>query len=297
VQQVSTSSGTRPVLYRTCTLLGCPRSSLYKARQDRNEPSQQKRRPGPKPKYCDAELAEHIKMVLEQSPFDGEGHRKVWARLRLKKIPCTRPRVLRVMREHGLLAPQRGGVPRGPKAHDGTIVTERPDEMWGTDLTRVLLEDGTNAAVFVAVDHYTAELMGTWAAARGDRFEALEPIRQAIEHAFGGCGQDAAQGVLLRHDHGSCYMARHFQNEIRYLGLQSSPAFVGEPQGNGCAERIIRTLKEQLLWTRSFKDLDDLNRALQDFRKTYNEQWLIGRLGHRTPAQARAESLSFAEAA
>jgi putative transposase len=92
-------------------------------------------------------------------------------------------------------------------------------------------------------------------------------------------------------------MARHFQNEIRYLGLQSSPAFVGEPQGNGCAERIIRTLKEQLLWTRSFKDLDDLNRALQDFRKTYNEQWLIGRLGHRTPAQARAESLSFAEAA
>jgi putative transposase len=297
VEQVSASSGTRPVLYRTCALLRCPRSSLYKAREDRNEPPKERRRPGPVPQYPDEELAELIRIVLDESPFVGEGHRKAWARLRLKKIPCTKPRVLRVMREHGLLAPQRGGVPHGKKAHDGTIVTERPDEMWGTDMSRVLLEDGTNAAVFVAVEHYTAELMGSWAAARGDRFEALEPIRQAIEHAFGACGPNAAQGVLLRHDHGSCYMAQHFQDEIKHLGLRSSPAFVREPEGNGCAERIIRTLKEQLLWTRSFKDLDDLNRALQDFRKTYNELWLIGRLGHRTPAQARAESLSFAEAA
>ena len=36
------------------------------------------------------------------------------------------------MREHGLQAPGRVGHPHGPKAHDGTITTERPDELWGT---------------------------------------------------------------------------------------------------------------------------------------------------------------------
>ena len=36
------------------------------------------------------------------------------------------------MREHGLQAPQRVGHPHGSKAHDGTIITERPDELWGT---------------------------------------------------------------------------------------------------------------------------------------------------------------------
>ena len=35
---------------------------------------------------------------------------------------------------HDLLAPGRVGRQHGPKVHDGTILTERVDEMWGTDL-------------------------------------------------------------------------------------------------------------------------------------------------------------------
>ena len=45
---------------------------------------------------------------------------------------------------------------------------------------------------------------------------------------------------------GSQYVSDHFQNEITFLGMTSSPAFVREPEGNGCAERFIRTLKENL---------------------------------------------------
>jgi putative transposase len=56
-----------------------------------------------------------------------------------------------------------------------------------------------------------------------------------------------ASGLALRHDHGSQYVSHHFQSEIRFLGLASSPAFVREPEGNGCAERFIRVLKENLL--------------------------------------------------
>ena len=43
------------------------------------------------------------------------------------------------------------------------------------------------------------------------------------------------------------YMADDFQKEIAFLGIESSPAFVRAPEGNGCAERFIRTLKENLL--------------------------------------------------
>ena len=55
------------------------------------------------------------------------------------------------------------------------------------------------------------------------------------------------KGLKLRHDHGSQYMADDFQNEIKWLGLESSPSFVRAPEGNGCAEMFIRTLKENLL--------------------------------------------------
>jgi transposase InsO family protein len=151
------------------------------------------------------------------------------------------------MRDHGLLAHQRAGSPRGPRAHDGTITTDRVDEMWGTDMTAVATGEG-QAAVFIAVDHCSAECVGIHASARATRHEALEPIRQGVRQSFGTIGADVAKGLKVRHDHGSQYMSRDFQREIRFLGAESSPAFVRAPEGNGCAERFIRTLKENLLW-------------------------------------------------
>jgi hypothetical protein len=83
----------------------------------------------------DAALLDAIRAVLAGSPFHGEGHRKVWARLRVAGVRTSKRRVLRLMREHDLLAPSRVGAPRGPGSHDGTIIPETVDTMWGTDLT------------------------------------------------------------------------------------------------------------------------------------------------------------------
>ena len=88
-----------------------------------------------------------------------------------------------------------------------------------------------------------------------------------------------ASGLAIRHDHGSQYMSRAFQKEIAWLGAASSPAFVRAPESNGCAERFIRTLKENLLWVRTFRTVEDLRLALIDFRRNYNEHWLIERHG------------------
>ena len=79
------------------------------------------------------------------------------------------------------------------------------------------------------------ECIGIHTARRGTRFEALEPIRQGIREHFGIFDRDAALGLTLRHDHGSQYMSDVFQEEIRFLGITSSPAYVREPEGNGCA--------------------------------------------------------------
>jgi transposase InsO family protein len=239
----------------------------------------------------DAALVEAIRAVLAASPFHGEGHRKVWARLRVSGLRTSRRRVLRLMRESNLLAPSRVGAPRGPRAHDGTIIPERVDLMWGTDLTTTITHEG-QVAVFVAVDHCSAECVGIHAARRATRFEALEPIRQGVRRCFGGFAQGIGRGLSVRHDHGSQYMSDAFQRELTFLGIASSPAFVRAPEGNGCAERFIRTLKENLLWVRTFDTLEELRQALLAFRETYNTTWLIERHGFQTPAAARQSQLS-----
>ena len=120
----------------------------------------------------------------------------------------------------------------------------------------------------------------------GPEFEALEPIRQ------GGSANASVRsatawpaGLRLRHDHGSNYLADDFQQEVAFFGIESSPSFVREPEGNGVAERFIRTLKENLLWVRSFDTIEELRLALLAFKRTYNEQWMLEKYHYRSPAQ------------
>jgi hypothetical protein len=74
-------------------------------------------------------------------------------------------------------------------------------------------------------------------------------------------------------------MSNDFQNEIRCFGIVSSPAFVRQPEGNGVAERAVRTLKEQLLWVRHFATVGELRQALAAFAAEYNASWMRQRHG------------------
>ena len=175
--------------------------------------------------------------------------------------------------------------------HDGTIIPETVDTMWGTDMTAAFTTEHGQVAVFVAVDHCSAECVGIHAARRGTRFESLEPIRQGVVERFGRVEKNAAKDLSIRHDHGSQYMSHDFQKEIAWLGATSSPAFVRAPEGNGCAERFIRTLKENLLWVQTFRTVEELRLALIEFRQTYNAHWLIERHGYRSPTQFRRDQM------
>jgi transposase InsO family protein len=285
-RRVSPSTSKTYGIERVTRLWGVSRATVYRHRRPPGRDA--RRRPGPQGAMSDDVLLEAIRRLLEDGPFHGEGHRKLWARLRFAGVRTSRRRVLRLTRGHGLLAHQRAGRRHGPKAHDGTITTERVDVMWGTDLTSVMTGEG-QAAVFVTVDHCSAECLGIHASRVADRFEALEPVKQAVRRCYGAFSGGVAAGLRLRHDHGSQYVSHDFQAEIRFLGIEGSPAFVREPEGNGCAERFIRTLKENLLWVRRFETVEELRLALRHFRETYNRTWIIERHGYKTPAQVRAD--------
>ena len=179
----------------------------------------------PRPMRCgpvtDAELLGHIRQVLEDSPFHGEGYRKVWA-LRFAGIRTSKERVRRLMRD-GASAPHRVGK-RGPKAHNGTIRTEarRMARTWDGDQPRCSWRWITA--------RWTA-----WGSMRprAATAEALEPIRQGVAERFAGLEADVAEGLKVRHDHGPAYLSDDFQREIAYLGMTSSPSFVRAPEGNG----------------------------------------------------------------
>ena len=282
---------------RVCRVWARARSSVYARRQAPRDCARGHRR-GPVGAAPDDVLVGHIRRVLEASPFHGAGYRKVWAKLRVEGIRTSPERVRRLMRAHDLQAPHRVGQAHGPTVHNGTITTETPDVMWGTAMTATVTVGEGAAGVFVAVDHCTTECIGLHAAKSGNRFEALAPLRQGCPRPLRrDQRRRRPRGLRLRHDHGSNSLAADFQQEIAFFGIESSPSFVRAPDGNGVAERFIRTLKENLLWVRRFETLEDLRLAVLAFKRTYNEQWMLEKYAYRSPAQVRRDLVGLDAAA
>jgi transposase InsO family protein len=244
---------------------------------------------GPKTPLTDAEVLDLIRTDLATTTFIGEGHRKVWARIRfVKGIKVGRKRVLRLMRENNLLSPHRF-VQGQPKEHTGKIITAAPNVMWGTDGTKVFTLDEGWCWVFTAVEHWNAECVGWHVSKNGDRFAALQPLSMALTTRFGSVGASAARGLVIRMDHGTQYLSEHFQNQLKFWGIAPSFSFVAEPQTNGVAERFYRTLKEQAIYGRNYRTVEEVRTAVADFMDRYNQQWLVEKLGFKSPRQAFEE--------
>jgi putative transposase len=57
------------------------------------------------------------------------------------------------------------------------------------------------------------------------------------------------------------------------------------------AERFIRTLKEQAIHDRVFRNLQEVRQVVAEFVKRYNEEWRLDKLGFLT-RRKRASSSS-----
>ena len=152
-QALSPATGHAYGLARVARVWRLSRATLYRHRAAAGAaaPTGPARR-GPAGACSDAELVEHLRAQILGSRLHGEGHRKIWARLRHAGIRTSARRVRRLMGQHGLLAPHRVGRPAA-RAHDGTITTAAVDVMRGADMTETVTLAEGRARVFVAVDH------------------------------------------------------------------------------------------------------------------------------------------------
>ena len=241
-ETISSATGREYGIARVCRVWDVPRSTFYAAREEADSTAVAvgPTRRGPKPAISDQALLDAIRADLARSPWTGEGHRKVWARLRaMDGIRVSRRRVLRLMREHAPLSPHRAR-PRPDAPHDRHIITASPNIMWACDGTQVTTVQDGKVWLFGVAEHWNAELLGWHVAERGTRFEAIQAVGMAVRQQFGQLDAGAARGLALRHDRGSAFMSDDFQKQIRFWGMSPSHAFVGEPETNGVIERLFR---------------------------------------------------------
>jgi len=143
---ISLATGKPYDFQRVREVLDLPRSPFYARKKRLSAVAHTPAKRGPKSCISDENLLALIRDDLKESPFIGEGHRKVWARPRFIKDH----KVSRATRsgaswcyascEKNLLSPYRVSQ-RVPTPHDGKIVTSAPNVMCGTDGTNVFTLD------------------------------------------------------------------------------------------------------------------------------------------------------------
>lgn len=132
--------------------------------------------------------------------------------MRRKHGKVAKTRVLTIMKENKLLSPVRPKWNGSSRPHDGTITTLHPNQMWGTDGKQFYTAEEGLCWFFGVIDHSNDEILSWHATKVGDRFAALEPVRQAVVREFGSVNQGVVKdtGLFLRSDHGSQYDSGDF---------------------------------------------------------------------------------------
>jgi len=200
-------------------------------------------------------------------------------------MTINKKRIQRLMQEHQLQV-QPNGALRARRAHKHSKPRpQRPNQWWGIDMTKVMVEGTGWVYIVLVLDWYSKKIVGHYAGTQARGHHWLQALEMAAARQFPGSGiRD--RGVHLMSDNGSQPTSTAFMKACSTLGVTQAFTCYNNPKGNADTERIMRTMKEELLWINEWTSHSELVAALDRWIHFYNHQYLHSALGYKPPITA-----------
>jgi putative transposase len=223
------------------------------------------------------DVEQAIVAVAKANPADG--YRMVWALVRRKLgIAVNRKRVLRVMREHGLIQRRRRLERR---KRPGYFRVERPDQLWHLDMSAVWVAEHGWCYLMAAIDCCTREIVGWQLELRCRALEAIALIERATRE------RGIEPGTLtLGTDNGSAFTARRFKAVLSALGIAHRRGGYRDPESQAFIESWFGKLKEREVWREEYETLEEARRGIGGYVDRYHDR-PHSSLDYRTPREVR----------
>ena len=266
---------------QACQIVGISRS-LYYAVKTRSKaalsPAQCSR------EAADEALLERIRALCGDHPF--WGYRRVWAWLRFREHDqVNKKRVYRLMRKASLTIKRRPKpVTRTPRSKPKAT---RPKQYWGIDMTKFLVESVGWVYLVIVLDWYTKKIVGYDISLRCRRQEWEAALDRALQAEFPDGVR--GQGLRLVSDNGSQVTATGFMKNMALLEIEQVFTSYNNPKGNAETERMIRTIKEEVLWLEEFTSFSEAKEKIGPWNEQdYNELYPHSALGYYSPVEFEA---------
>lgn len=227
-----------------------------------------------------------IRALKVEHPF--WGYRRVWAHLRyVDKMEINKKRVLRLMRCHDLLVKPNTKLKAKRTPGRSKPRPDRPNQWWGIDMTKVMVQDFGWVYIVVVLDWYTKQVVGYHAGLQSKAKHWLEALDMAVNRQFSDGARE--QGLSLMSDNGCQPTSISFMKACGDLGIKQAFTSYNNPKGNADTERFFRTMKEELLWLREWTSPFELLNVIGDWIPDYNANYLHSSLDYKTPNQTETE--------
>jgi transposase InsO family protein len=227
-----------------------------------------------------------IKEIKADHPF--WGYRRIWAYLKyVDGVSVNRKRVYRLMQKHELVVKTSTRLKAVRTSGKSKPRPTRPQEWWGIDMTKVMVDGFGWMYIVVVLDWYAKKIVGYYAGIQCRSCHWLEALNEAVNLEFPGGVKGKA--LSLMSDNGSQPTSVAFMKSCREMGIKQAFTSYGNPKGNADTERVFRTMKEELLWLREWHSPFELTEALDKWVEYYNRSYLHSSLGYKSPMKFEEE--------
>ena len=221
------------------------------------------------------------------------GYRRIAALLRRDGFAVNHKRVLRLMREDNLLClRKRAFVPTTTDSRHGWrvvpnlargLVTTGLDQLWVADITFIRLQEEF-AFLAVVLDAFSRRVVGWALDTHLHASLAIDALNMAIEE------RHPVPGSLIHHsDRGVQYACGDYAAVLEAHGIRASMSRVGNPYDNAKAESFMKTLKQEEVDGRSYRDAHQAKEMIGSFiEQVYNRQRLHSALAYQSPTEFEA---------
>jgi putative transposase len=228
-------------------------------------------------------ILSRIQTLKAEHPF--WGYRRVWAYLRYREhLNVNKKRIYRLMKENNLLVSKNIRLkacrsPLRPKP-----MANRPNHIWGIDMTKVMVTGWGWLYLHVVLDWFTKKIVGYDLSLQSKTRQWLEALEKAVSEQF-PYGVRDKKPLLLVSDNGSQPTSVGFMAACSVLEIKQIFASYDNPKGNADTERVIRTIKEDLVWPNEFATPFELQDALDKWVYDYNTDFPHSSIGYKTPCE------------
>ena len=231
-------------------------------------------------------VLERIMEIKAEHPF--WGYRRIWAHLKyVDELEINKKRVLRLLQKHGLLVKPDTKLKATRTPTRSKPKADRPDQWWGIDMTKVMVNGFGWMYIVVVLDWYTKKILGYYAGMQCRSGHWLEALDMAVNRQFHEGVRE--KQLHLMSDNGSQPTSMGFMKACHDMDINQAFTSYNNPKGNADTERVFRTMKEELLWLQEWDSPFDLSDALGKWINHYNNYYLHSTLGYKTPNKYEEE--------